>query len=33
MQADGVMGSRLGYETWLKVKQFRRDADETTYLV
>lgn len=33
MQTDGVMGSRLGYETWLKVKQFRRDADETTYLV
>lgn len=28
-----AMGSRLGYESWLKVKPMRRNPDETTYLV
>jgi type VI secretion system protein ImpH len=28
-----AMGSRLGYESWLKVKPMRRDPDETTYSV
>jgi type VI secretion system protein ImpH len=26
-------GSRLGYESWLKVKPMQRDPDETTYVV
>jgi len=28
-----AFGSRLGYESWLKVKPMRRDPDETGYLV
>ena len=27
------VGKRLGYESWLKVKPFQRDPDETTYVL
>ncbi len=33
MQSESTPGSRLGYESWLKVKPMRRDPDETTYVV
>lgn len=33
LKATPMLPSRLGYESWLKVKPMRRDPDETTYLV
>jgi len=33
METGEFLGSRLGYDTWLKAKPMRRDPDETTYLV
>ena len=33
LQAGVARGSRLSYESWLKVKPMRRDPDETTYIL
>jgi type VI secretion system protein ImpH len=33
LQAGAKLSSRLGYESWLKIKPMLRDPDETTYLV
>ena len=33
IKAGREPGSRLGFESWLKVKSMQRDPDETTYLV
>lgn len=32
-QTSLLTGSRLGYESWLKVKPMRRDPDETSYVI
>ncbi|WP_414633381.1 type VI secretion system baseplate subunit TssG [Acidisarcina polymorpha] len=33
LKAGPVTSSRLGYESWLKIKPMGRDPDETTYLI
>ncbi|MBB5060379.1 type VI secretion system protein ImpH [Granulicella aggregans] len=33
LAGGGLLGARLGYESWLKVKPMRRNPDETEYLV